>query len=342
MRRKHPVFPKVPRGFWLRFQRRWSRPLRMLEEVISLSESLGADARSSRFESMTDEYWLVMRSLHARTCLHARGVLALLANGLVDPAWPQWRVCHELATIARFISDSPEMAPRYLNFTYVNKYQLANELCEIGSDQAPGKAELDNLNKLADQVKQDLRKVYGRSGISNYYGWSGLGNFKDIETEVSKGDAWNPRGEYILAGERTHGAPNAGEPFKEDGGRLLFVIGPKNSGLTDSVDLTSIAVTRAAIALLVNASCSQEDLNNLRELTIKSRLPGTMGWMVDPEIFCLRCGGYLKGASPPELIPEERRPNPCACVKARRRRATRALPTSTASARGARQKEDGC
>ena len=150
MRRKHPVFPKVPRGFWLRFQRRWSRPLRMLEEVISLSESLGAEARSSRFESMTDEYWLVMRSLHARTCLHARGVLALLANGLVDPAWPQWRVCHELATIARFISDSPEMAPRYLNFTYVNKYQLANELCEIGSDQAPGKAELDNLNKLAD------------------------------------------------------------------------------------------------------------------------------------------------------------------------------------------------
>ena len=194
MRRKHPVFPKVPRGFWLRFQRRWSRPLRMLEEVISLSESLGAEARSSRFESMTDEYWLVMRSLHARTCLHARGVLALLSNGLVDPAWPQWRVCHELATIARFISDSPEMAPRYLNFTYVNKYQLANELCEIGSDQAPGKAELDSLNKLADQVKQDLRKIYGRPGISNYYGWSGLGNFKDMETEVSKGDAWNQRG----------------------------------------------------------------------------------------------------------------------------------------------------
>ena len=122
----------------------------------------------------------------------------------------------------------------------------------------------------------------------------------------------------------------------------MFVIGPKNSGLTDSVDLTSIAVTRATIALLVNASCSQEDLNNLRELTIKSRLPGAMGWMVDPEIFCLSCGGYLKGASPPELIPEERRPKPCACVKTRRRRATRVLPTSTASARGARQKEDGC
>ena len=314
----------------------------MLEEVISLSESLGAEARSSRFESMTDEYWLVMRSLHARTCLHARGVLALLANGLVDPAWAQWRVCHEIATIARFISDSPEMAPRYLNFTYVNKYQLANELCGIGSNQAPGKAELDNLNKLADQVKQDLRKVYGRSGISNYYGWSGLGSFKDIMAEVSKGDSWNPRGEYMLAGERIHGAPNAGEPFKEDGGRLVFVVGPKNSGLTGPVDLTSIAITRATIALLLNASCSRQDLNKLRELSIKSRLPGALGWIVDPQIICTRCGGYLKGASPPELIPEEQRTKPCTCVKARRRRANRVLPTRTRSAPGRSQKEDGC
>ena len=99
----------------------------MLEEVISLSESFGADSRSPRFESMTDEYWIVMRSIHARTCLHAGGVLALLTNGLDDPAWVQWRVCHESATIARFIAAAPEMAHRYLNYSYVNKYHLAKK-----------------------------------------------------------------------------------------------------------------------------------------------------------------------------------------------------------------------
>ena len=213
MRQKHPVFPKVPRTFWHRFRRRWTKPLEMLEEVISLGEALGTDSRSPRFESMNDAYWAAMRSLHARTCLHARGVLALLSNGLVDPAWPQWRVCHESSTIARFIAEKPEMAPRYLNYSYVNKYQMARELYEIESNQAPGNVELNNLKKLADRVQQDLEKDYGHSQSSRDYGWSGRRSFKDIEAEVSKGDAWNPRGEYRLSSERVHSAPNAGEPF---------------------------------------------------------------------------------------------------------------------------------
>ena len=107
MWQKHPIFPKVPQGFWRRFRRRWARPLRILEEVISISESLGADPRSPRFEDMGDAYWAALRSLHARTCLHARSVLALLSNGLVVPAWAQWRMCHESSTISRFIANSP-------------------------------------------------------------------------------------------------------------------------------------------------------------------------------------------------------------------------------------------
>ena len=122
----------------------------------------------------------------------------------------------------------------------------------------------------------------------------------------------------------------------------MFVVGPKNSGLTDPADLTSIAITRATIALLLNASCSQQDLNKLRELSTKSRLPGALDWIMDPEIFCPRCGGHVKGASPPELIPEERRSKPCSCVKARRRRANRALPTRTRSAPGGSQEQAGC
>ena len=85
MWQKHPVFPKVPRGFWRRFRWRWAKPLRVLEEVISLSESLGEDPTSPRFEAMDETYWAVLRSLHSRTCLHARSVLALLSTGLVDP-----------------------------------------------------------------------------------------------------------------------------------------------------------------------------------------------------------------------------------------------------------------
>ena len=125
MLQKHPVFPKVQGRFWRRFRRRWARPLRRLEEIISLGESLGSDPNSPRFDNMEKVYWSALHSLHSRTCLHARAVLALLSNGLVDPAWAQWRVCHESSTIARFIANNPETAPRYTSYSLVNKYDLA-------------------------------------------------------------------------------------------------------------------------------------------------------------------------------------------------------------------------
>ena len=293
----------------------------MLEEVISLSESIGADAKSPLFESMTPEYWLVMRSLHARTCLHARGVLALLTNGLVDPAWSQWRDCHESATISRFIADSPEMALRYMNFTVVNKHQMAKELLDIRSNQAPGKEELDSLKEMADEVLRSLEKDYGHSLSSPNYGWSGLRNFKAIEAAVSKNDQWNPRGEYRLAGERSHAAPNAGEPLRVGDGSLVFVVGPMNSGLTGPTDLTAITVAQATEALLQNAESDGDDAKKLLEIQVKGRVLGAMAWMADPEISCAECGGYIEGASPPELIPEESRPGPCYCGKRHRRRA---------------------
>ena len=66
----------------------------------------------------------------------------------------------------------------------------------------------------------------------------------------------------------------------------MFVVGPKNSGLTGPADLTSIATTRSTMALLLHASCDRKDLEDLRKLLIKSRLPGAVAWVMDPEILC--------------------------------------------------------
>lgn len=69
--------------------------------------------------------------------------MSLLSDGLVDPAWAQWGICRESATIARFIANSPEMASRYLKHTVVDKYHLAKGLYEIGGNQKPTKCELN-------------------------------------------------------------------------------------------------------------------------------------------------------------------------------------------------------
>ena len=299
MWQKHLVFPKVTRGFWRQFRRRWEEPLRMLEEIISLSESLGADSTSPKFQAMDGTYWLVLRSLHSRTCLHARSVVALLSNGLVDPAWAQWRICHESSTIAAFIANTPEMASRYRRYSIVNKYHLAKELYDAGHGEAPTEAEFEELKRRADAERNDLRQIYEHRPTSKNYGWSGLGNFRQMEDAVFQGAVWNPRGEYILASERIHSAPNAGEPHEVEDDLRVFVVGPIDGGLTGPVDLTSLSIVAATKALMLNALHTVEDEETVQELAVKSRKVGTLCWVRDPAIFCHICGGFVPGASPP-------------------------------------------
>ena len=313
MWQRHPVFPRVPRGFWCRFRRRWAKPLRILEEIISLSESLGANPGAPTFEAMDKTYLAVLRSLHARTYLHARGVLALLSTGLVDPAWGQWRICHESSTIAKFIAATPEMASRYMRYSLVNKYRLANELYMSEHSEAPTEEELNELKDMAEAIQQDLRQAYGRKINSRDYAWSGRENFRDIEATVFQEEAWNPRGHFIWASERVHSAPNAGEPLDVGHKAAVFVVGPTNAGLTGPADLTSLSILSVTEALVLKASCTREDEGKLDELTVKRRMIGSLCWVLDPEIFCNECGGYRLGASPPELIPANQRPEPCSC-----------------------------
>ena len=314
MWQKHPVFPKVSRGFWRRYRERWEEPLQMLEEIISLSESFGAIGSAPSFQTMDETYWAVLRSLHSRTCLHARAVLTLLSNGLVDPAWAQWRVCHESSTIARFIANGPEMAPRYINYSYVNKYHLAKHLMDSGHPEALIESEFEQLKEIANIVLDELLKIYGREFTSrDSYAWSGLGSFRQIEDTVFEGFDWGPRGEYILASERIHSAPNAGEPRAVGDGQRIFLVGPTNNGLVGPVDLTSFSILAATQALLLNASLTAEDKKVLTDLAIKRRAIGVLCWLRDPAIYCQNCGGHVPGASPPEEIPVEDRPEPCLC-----------------------------
>ena len=286
----------------------------MLEEIISLSESFGAIGSAQRFQAMDETYWAALRSLHSRTCLQARAVLTLLSNGLVNPAWAQWRICHETSTIASFIANDPDMAPRYIDYSYVNKYHLAKHLTDVSHPEELNESEFEQLREIANGVLDELLEIYGRGFTSrDNYAWSGLGSFRQIEDAVFEGFDWHPRGEYIMASERIHSAPNAGEPLDVDDGRQVFLVGPIDSGLAGPADLTSLSILAATEALLLNALRTAEDEEALKDLAIRRRAVGVLCWLRDPAIFCRDCGGYVPGASPPEEIPEEDRPGPCLC-----------------------------
>ena len=192
--RKHELFPRVPSGFWRRFRR-------LLEEVISLGESLAEDAESLRFGALDETYWHVLRSLHSRTYLHSRSVLTLLSNGLVYPARAQWRMCHESTTLAVFISKAPEMADRYMRYSIVNKYNLAKAYYDTNYREAPTNEEFEKLKSFDDAEKQVLSATYDHKINSRDYGWSGLSTFREIEAVAFEGHEWIPRGE-LRSGER--------------------------------------------------------------------------------------------------------------------------------------------
>ena len=166
---------------------------------------------------------------------------------------------------------------------------------------------------MTDAIQQDLQDVYGRPSSSRDYAWSGLASFRDIEAAVFEGEAWNPRAEYILASERVHSSPNAGEPLDVGDNPPVFLVGPIDSGLTGPADLTSLSILAATEALMLNASRITGDAEKLEELAAKRQMIGVVCWVVDPEIFCHECGGYRPGALPPEGIPIDERPEPCSC-----------------------------
>ena len=310
---RHLVFPDVPENFWRGFRELWEDPLRMFEESITLAESFGANPQSPRFQRLDDEYWAALRSLHSRTCLHSRAVLVLLANGLVDPAWVQWRLCHEASVLSRFLAIHPERAVRYLRHSAISKNHLAQSLINTGHFEAPTDDEAGELEKLSNSVKQELADEYGRKPKSRNYSWSGLSTFAEIESEAESEWAWKARPQYILASDKVHANANAGRPVALADGSKGFLVGATNAGLTDPLDLSSLSLLCSTVALLKNAVPDPEDNEKLRHLLVLQRTIGAMAWISDPAIRCYNCDGYVVGARPPKELPPEVVPPPCEC-----------------------------
>ena len=313
MNRWHLAFPDVPRGFWKRFFKRWHQPLKTFEKTITLAESFGVNPRAPYFESRDDGYWLALRSLHSHACLQARAVFVLLTNGLVDPAWIQWRSCHEAATVALFIADHPETAHRYLQHASIEKNHLARSMIDVGHPDAPSKGDARDLDELAQATTRELKQEYGLNTNTRNYKWSGFSSFAQIESKVQDGWRWQARPEYIFASQHAHAVANASMPVEFEDGSQSFVIGPTNGGLTGPADLTCLSLMHVTLALMTEASTKPENDADLLRLAKLVKIVGVSFWLRDPLIICSKCGGFFNGASPPEELTPPKRPQPCNC-----------------------------
>jgi hypothetical protein len=161
-------------GFEERLARRWARPFDLAEMAMVVACEAGeAFNEKHRQEAGADKdlVFAVLVRLHARACRIAEEVLALLKAGFGQAALARWRVLHEVAVVASFISERDQgTAERYLLHANIEAWRAMEELQRRVDrlDVEPfTEDELRNAKDVVDQLVERYGTKYAGS-----YGWA--------------------------------------------------------------------------------------------------------------------------------------------------------------------------
>jgi len=242
---------QLHRGFAERLGERWDEGLRLCELVRIICLEVGMEHHKEQTQQGGAQHH-VLAKLHAKACLIAGEVLALLRNGYASGAHARWRAMHEVTVIGTFIADRDEdLAERYLQYEHVESLAAARDYQANaeGLDHEPFSAsEMDEIQSAVDQ----LCEKYGPK-FKKPYGWAAhvFGyppNYKTIEQAT---DLSHYRSYYRMASHPVHAGPK-GVAFDigllEQGRAMLA--GPSNAGLADPGQGLCISLTQITAAFL--------------------------------------------------------------------------------------------
>lgn len=127
----------IHKSFVERNVSRWKNGFDLLELLIEIAieagESFNKRLRPEAAEKGDLVFDIVVR-LHAKGCLIAKEILALLKNGYADGAHARWRALHEISVTAMFLAKhGKEATHSYLDFEFVEAYKGASQLNEYES-----------------------------------------------------------------------------------------------------------------------------------------------------------------------------------------------------------------
>lgn len=166
--------------------KRWNKPLHLLDMLVSKSLDLGANF-NAEFQSKVPDDGLVfdaLTSLHARGCQVAREIFILLSQGFADGAHARWRTLHELAVTASFIREhGNDVAARFLLHADIDIYKemlLYCKHCAILGLEPLSDEIIEEVTEKHDELIAIFGKDFGKD-----YGWA-IGvisdpNFAEIE-----------------------------------------------------------------------------------------------------------------------------------------------------------------
>jgi len=240
--------------FEKRLQQRWSKALRKLRMLLSISREFGTELNAKTTSTTTPYLHRVIFGLHARACQVTDEIITLLNAGLADGAMARWRTLHEIASVALFISKcGEELAERYALHESIESLRAAKdyEKCHKALGYEP--LEASEVAALEEE-RNKLINRFGRS-FEAQFGWAAESlacnnpQFWQIEKAAKIG---HYSAHYRMASHNVHANPKS-IFFKLgiiNGARLLLA-GPSNAGLADPGHGTAISLVQASTPLVL-------------------------------------------------------------------------------------------
>jgi len=245
-------------GFCKRLNKKWKKPIDLLELFLLISYEIGAEFNgSNRDEASKNNDFLfdVLTRQHARACQIGFEILALLKSGLADGAFARWRTLYETVVISFLIKEYRlDLPERFLKYEIIESYKQALEYqkhCTRLGYKPLGAKEIQQLESL----KTSLLKTYGKDFYKEY-GWIPTSilsnpNFAKIEALV-KFDHLRPY--YKMACFNVHSGPKSIR-FKlgliaDSSKSQALLAGPSNYGLADPGQSMAIAMYQITVCLL--------------------------------------------------------------------------------------------
>jgi hypothetical protein len=267
---------EVRTGFEHRLQARWRAALDLYEMVLVCCTEAGSDLHDvlTRDGSQVSDHPVKLHALtllHARACMVANEVFALLRAGYAAGAQARWRTLHEIAVIAFVLgSGTDDLANRFLLHRHVERWKEAQcyqENCAALGQEPFSQSEMAEFRSDHDAVVGQYERGYERA-----WGWSKplfaspvhSPNFDDLEKLAGLG---HNKPFVKLSHHTIHsGASGTLDVLQLYGRGEVMLAGPSNAGLAEPGHGSLIALHQVTVAHLLNGP-NEVSADNL--LTLK-------------------------------------------------------------------------
>ena len=256
---------EIRRGFEERLQQRWRSALEAFEVVLVACLEVGSDLHSEQMahsDPLSDVGQEVkahaMTLLHARSCMVASEVFALLRTGHAAGAQARWRTAHEIAVISSLLgANSPDLSNRFLLHRFVERWKEAE--CYQQNCVALGQEPFSE--KEMEQFRSDYDTVLNQfeTGYAGDWGWAkplfsspkAEPNFAQLD-ELAGLDHNKP---YVKLSHRAihSGASGTLDILELYGQGEFMLAGPSDAGLAEPGHGCLIALYQVTTAYVLNA-----------------------------------------------------------------------------------------